>query len=259
MLGFNGGLIGAPRTPRVTGAPGLWLPNEQVVARQADVWPTSNFGLWSPADLVTELWLDFADSSVITASGSDLIAIADKSGNNRDATGFGGPQLGTVNAKTCMVTTSSSSVQLASSLSTVRCFAAVIQYTTTSGLQFIVGDSSTFDFHASDSFVIDSTFSSLSVRTGFAWKNGSSVTPTQITRNSSPSCYIFNTTGNVTIRNFSADRSLGRGNIGKTCEIIAFSSVLPASDREKLEGYWAHKWGFVEDLPGDHPWLSTAP
>jgi len=41
MLGFNGGLVGKERltTNGVFGAPGLWLPNEQSVAKRAGFWP----------------------------------------------------------------------------------------------------------------------------------------------------------------------------------------------------------------------------
>jgi hypothetical protein len=260
MLGFNGGLIGVRKTPTTTGATGLWLPNEQAMARRAEIWPISNGGMWSPADLTTELWLDFADTSTVAASGSNLLQINDKSGNGRNATGARGPTIGTVNGKACMVTTSSSYVYLASSLSTVRCFVAVIQYTNTTALQFIVGDSSSYDFHAGGGdLILDTTYSSLSVRNGSAWKNGSSVSPSSITRSSSPSCYIFNTTGNVTIRYFSEDRFYSRSTIGNTCEILALSSVLSDSDREKLEGYLAHKWGFVSSLPSTHLYLSIPP
>jgi hypothetical protein len=39
MLGFNGGLIGTLRSTNLSIAPGLWTPNEQVVAQRAGVWP----------------------------------------------------------------------------------------------------------------------------------------------------------------------------------------------------------------------------
>lgn len=41
MLGFNGGLLGARRVPTVSAASGLWLPNEQSVAKRAGIWPQS--------------------------------------------------------------------------------------------------------------------------------------------------------------------------------------------------------------------------
>jgi hypothetical protein len=39
MLGFNGGLMGARRTPTTGTASGLWFQNEQSVAQRAGIWP----------------------------------------------------------------------------------------------------------------------------------------------------------------------------------------------------------------------------
>lgn len=222
-------------------------------------------GTWTPAQLTTSLWLDFADTATVTTSGGSITQINDKSGNNRDAAQANSskqPTTGTVNSRTCMVTTSGQSLQLASRLATVRCFVAVIQHTaaSTGDYQFIVGDSDGYDFHSTTgNLIIDNIYSSLSIRNGSAWVNGSSVAPTSTERNTNTSCYIFNTTGNVTIRNFSEDRNLGRSTVGKTCEIIALSSTLSESDRQKLEGYLAHKWGFASSLPTGHPYRSAPP
>jgi hypothetical protein len=41
MLGFNGGLMGVRRTPTSGAAPGLWLQNEQSVAKRAAIWPAA--------------------------------------------------------------------------------------------------------------------------------------------------------------------------------------------------------------------------
>lgn len=47
-----------------------------------------------------------------------------------------------------------------------------------------------------------------------------------------------------------------RGRLG---EILFFDSVLTTLQRQKVEGYLAHKWGIAANLPGDHPYLSSAP
>ena len=41
-------------------------------------------------------------------------------------------------------------------------------------------------------------------------------------------------------------------------EIIIINSVED-SDRQKIEGYLAHKWGLTANLPADHPYKSNAP
>lgn len=39
MLGFNGGLLGVRRAPSQTGASGMWVMNEQSIAKRANLWP----------------------------------------------------------------------------------------------------------------------------------------------------------------------------------------------------------------------------
>jgi hypothetical protein len=42
-------------------------------------------------------------------------------------------------------------------------------------------------------------------------------------------------------------------------EIFVFNYSLNESDRQKLEGYIAYKWGLVSDLPVDHPYKILPP
>lgn len=46
------------------------------------------------------------------------------------------------------------------------------------------------------------------------------------------------------------------GTIG---EFIVTNGVLSTLNRERLEGYAAHKWGVSANLPGAHPYLTTPP
>jgi hypothetical protein len=225
--------------------------------------PGARSGTWSPVLLATSLWLDFADSTALTASGGVILQITDKSGNGRtasQATSSNRPTVGTVNGKSCMVSTSGQYLELQNKISTVQSFVAVVQFTTTTGLQFIVGDSTTFDFHGDNGSKVLSGFASSLVTGGSGWTNGASTAPLSMVKSSSTSVYIFNTTGSVSIKQFSADRQFSdRGIIGNTCEIIAFTSTLADLDREKLEGYLAHKWGFAGSLPTGHPYKSAPP
>ena len=45
---------------------------------------------------------------------------------------------------------------------------------------------------------------------------------------------------------------------GKLGEVVAINSAL-AADRERLEGYAAHRWGLTDLLPASHPYKSVAP
>ena len=46
---------------------------------------------------------------------------------------------------------------------------------------------------------------------------------------------------------------------GKIAELIVVSDALSDSDRQKLEGYLAHKWGLHANLPVGHPYTNEAP
>ncbi len=50
-----------------------------------------------------------------------------------------------------------------------------------------------------------------------------------------------------------------RGWLGYLAEIIVFDDKLSDGDRQKVEGYLAHKWGLESDLPVGHPYKSAAP
>jgi hypothetical protein len=46
---------------------------------------------------------------------------------------------------------------------------------------------------------------------------------------------------------------------GAIAEIVVTSSVLSTLNRQKLEGYLAHKWGLTANLPSDHPYKVNPP
>ena len=48
----------------------------------------SQYGLWTPAEISTALWLDATDATKIALSGSNVTQWTDKSGNSRNATPY---------------------------------------------------------------------------------------------------------------------------------------------------------------------------
>jgi hypothetical protein len=46
---------------------------------------------------------------------------------------------------------------------------------------------------------------------------------------------------------------------GSIAEMIIYDSVLANADRQRTEGYLAHKWGLTAGLPGDHPYKTLPP
>ena len=47
--------------------------------------------------------------------------------------------------------------------------------------------------------------------------------------------------------------------VGPICEIIIFNSTFTTSQRQRVEGYLAQKWGLQSSLPASHPYKTIAP
>jgi hypothetical protein len=46
---------------------------------------------------------------------------------------------------------------------------------------------------------------------------------------------------------------------GSVYEFLIFSENLFDDNRQKIEGYLAHKWGLSNNLPANHPYKNNAP
>ena len=46
---------------------------------------------------------------------------------------------------------------------------------------------------------------------------------------------------------------------GRLGEVIVTVSALGVADRQRMEGYLAHRWGMAANLPADHPYKSAPP
>jgi len=58
---------------------------------------------------------------------------------------------------------------------------------------------------------------------------------------------------------FGANGNLSEASKGEIAELLVFDSVLPTSDRQKIEGYLAHKWGLTNSIPDVHPYKTSSP
>ena len=47
--------------------------------------------------------------------------------------------------------------------------------------------------------------------------------------------------------------------VGGIAEVIILSSAVSVDNRQKIEGYLAHKWGLLGSLPTDHPYKTNRP
>jgi hypothetical protein len=88
MIGLNSGLLGVRRVPTAGSASGLWVPNEQSLAKRAAIWPTT--GDLYFADVSLLLHMDGSNGST---------TFTDSSSNAVTVTAYGNAQISTTQSK----------------------------------------------------------------------------------------------------------------------------------------------------------------
>jgi hypothetical protein len=70
------------------------------------------------------------------------------------------------------------------------------------------------------------------------------------------------TTGNSTYALQLGRVGFGGGSVyltGDICEVLILNTHPTATNRQRIEGYLAHKWGLTANLPADHPYKINPP
>ena len=81
--------------------------------------------------------------------------------------------------------------------------------------------------------------------------NGSDMTTTGTTNSGSIS--------NSNVFDIGASAVGGQTTTGDIAEVLVGGATLDTNERQKIEGYLAHKYGLEANLPSDHPYKSAAP
>jgi hypothetical protein len=250
---------------------------------------TPSFTQWTPSLITTALWLDAADASTVTASSSLVDEWRDKSGNARHATGttttrpaYTSAGLNGRNVITFDGTDDFLSLS-GITLDTDNTFVFSVYQRSSAGIHSI-------DVGSIPSSQVDST-------RGYGnWWFSDNVLYSQL-RSSSPSTFgthgtaststgVFinslarNSTGTQAWRNGSTlgtrqqvgaplnpvlsyvgrqGATSGGYTNGYIAEIIVGRFDISDLDRQKTEGYLAHKWGLTANLPNDHPYKVNPP
>jgi hypothetical protein len=274
----------------------IYVPGKVVLQKQFTqqgyMWEfPAQYGLWSPANITTALWLDAADTSTVTVSSGLVDQWRDKSGNARHASGATATRPAyastTLNGKNTLTFDGSddrlvtSAVSLHTGLYSV--FAVARAATANTFLVICSQDRSTDNASRNGQYI----------RTN-------SATPETVSFNNAGSAFTASATSTVTNWNFySAIREstlitlFANGNAGTgaavtgtaasnanpmtigsrestadtfnnhwngdMAEIIFLGSVATTDTRQRIEGYLAHKWGLTANLPSNHPYKTVGP
>jgi uncharacterized repeat protein (TIGR02543 family) len=247
---------------------------------------------WAPTILTMAAWYDAADTNTITQSGGLVSQLRDKSGNNRhmtQGTSANKPISGSsINGFHAIQATSDNNHYMVNTntvwnRATMDTTIALVLEKVSTGTEYGVAigggtadtvykypevasvstgirvntrstpglDTGTIgtDVRSVPSFVVAQVASnSLHV-----WQDGSSVYSGTLTNavpiaNPENVLYLFD-------RRPGGDTFLGK--IGEA--VVIQNAVLSTSDRQKMEGYLAHKWGMAANLPSDHPYKAAPP
>ena len=251
--------------------------------------------LWTPEYLDTSLWLDAADSATITESSGAVSQWADKSGHANHATASGTAQptytANVLNNSPAVVfdgLTDGLNVQHSETLnfasSEVSVF-YVLKSSTNNNRVFQKKDNDTGasapdSFFASEATVFGvarayNVFTATTQNAGLmqcgiydgavvcCYRHGTKLIATA-PNNATISSGCFDPTYHY------ADNSdpLRMGYRVYTtparinaafAELVFLPIAVATAERQKLEGYLAHKWGLSANLPSDHPYKSAAP
>jgi hypothetical protein len=247
-------------------------------------------GAWTPAEITTALWLDADDSPTITITSGAVSQWDDKSGNGRNATqgtaaarpvvssgGLGGLDVVVFDGTDDQMGISS----IPTGQSAYAIYAVLRNdqdppsNAAQSGIWNFTGDTSMSTRNSHHPFTDSNLYHNFGSTTR---KSVGNPTP------SLSSAHIFNVDSAasswVARLNGTQIFSTGTNTVGmqSTCyiglsdivdsnrfydgayaEVVLVTSVLSQSDREKMEGYLAHKWGLESTLPALHPYKSSPP
>lgn len=243
--------------------------------------------LWTPADITTALWLDASDSGTLfdaTTGGSAVAADGavarweDKSGNARHATQ---PTEANRPLRKTSVQNSLDVLRFDGlddhllhglvSTSSVSSFVAYKLISLQTGYRGIIAvgennSNGSMILARIDGFAKWGTFSS-----------GNILANSDATTNPTIKVLLDNSTatGNSLFSDGSSDGTFSGNPVGQPIkhiggyssqktnadiyEIVVVGSIVSTDDRQKTEGYLAHKWGLAGSLPNDHPYKSAAP
>lgn len=250
---------------------------------------------FTPANITTSLWLDAADNSTITQSSGAVSQWNDKSGNSINATQATTLNQPTISSAGL---NSRQSVNFDGNGDNLVLPTGFLNGTTAFSLAFVMlgppqQNDAVFGPATSDSTGLELAYTSvvgfptlarinnvnkivsglwstnsqptISVLQADAsstagWLNGATVSAA-----SSSGIAALNFTGAYSIGTYSNNRNAGN-NSGTTVsaqmnlgEFIISTAVWSISDRQRIEGYLAHKWGLTASLPADHPYKAIPP
>lgn len=243
-------------------------------------------GLWTPASITTGFWFDASDATTITTVGGKVSAWSDKSGNARDvsqsvdasrptyaATGQNG--LGEVQFNGHRLERTQADV------STSWTCVIAARNNTTIGNQCMVGFGSTTAanprwqldrngttarmIRRNDAGSIAQAEQGTHTVSAFIQAGTCDGSLVGVSLNGASLATVAAPAGVFTVNRLTLGAIYAGTSTptlllnGEIYEVVYAPSMLSTLDRERIEGYLAHKWGLASVLPAGHTFKSAAP
>jgi hypothetical protein len=248
------------------------IPGKMTLAKEF----TWNETVWNPSMLSTALWLDAADASTITESGGAVSQWDDKSGNSRNvtqATAANQPTYTSGGLNQLPVVTYGGDDFLSNTIGfqPYRSAAIVYRDSSSSTVGNVTPLGSVFggqggSYHGFDdnTQIFSVLYTDPKTLNGQNYRNGASIGDGLTTARPSSVCIQTHVaTGNLTqpLTVIGADNanSSARAITGIIAEVIISPLAWSSLERQKIEGYLAHKWGLTANLPAGHPYKLVGP
>jgi hypothetical protein len=258
----------------------IYVPGKVTLAKEFTVqdymWNfPQQYGLWSPAEITTALWLDAADASTVITESGAVSQWNDKSGNNRNATQSAPASRPLVvssgqNSRNIFRFDGSDdwlNAAYAMPIHNIGVFAVWQANIFPQGLTFMRPTSdgrfyfgsinntkgaATLALTANENWRIQ--YLSGSSTQMFLSVNGGVVSTASDTNTATTASVLIGggttTSGGTTPTDY-FDIDIG--------ELVMVPGTPSDTNRQKIEGYLAHKWGLTANLPSDHPYKLVGP
>ena len=216
---------------------------------------------WTPAEITTAVWLDANDSGTVTEGATFIWA--DKSGNGNDATQSSASLQPSVSGANIVFDGSDKLLTLDTRLNAVLSLYVMCNWTDTTGdNRVIVGDIVSTAWHgdtAASGNLFSAAFGAADVINGDNYIDGT-LTAGALARYTSRTVHAIQPVAGKDLDQIGRDRGFSsrtfKGNLN---EIVIVEGYLSTDDRQKMEGYLAHKWGTTGSLPAGHPYKTDPP
>jgi hypothetical protein len=228
------------------------ITNRSSVASLTPPFPSNNLALWLRSDLL------------VTQFGNRISNWGDLSGLNRNAISSRGERpsiiqnsAGFGNKAVVSFADDGTSSFGFRRIPDIRTLFIVARSSDANNLQFLLGDSTSFQFQGGVTTLFDATSSSLNVRNGDLFFNSVSV-PTSANRPTSSTIISLQTAGNVPASTLSRDRNFTtRSWRGEIAEVIIYNRVLSAAERVLVENYLSQRYNLGVQSTISNPTISA--